>query len=159
MSCTELKYIEPGLTADQNIQAILFNADSPLRDEFKKLFHSLFKQVDAYLEIIHLASQNKSGVSRAEIESKAKFSTNGGRLSERLNDLCQAGFLEEKLSWNKKSGEYYKLIDEFALFQIHWVLDSVFSERMRHFTRDHGLISVKANLTKPGQITHLKMCV
>lgn len=134
-----LKYIESGLTADQNIQNILFNADSPLHDEFKKLFRSLFDNVDAHLEIIHIVSQNKSGISRSEIESQAKFSTNGGRLSERLKNLCQAGFLEMKISWNKKLGEYYKLIDEFTLFQLHWVLNSVFSERKHYFTRDHWI--------------------
>lgn len=134
-----LKYIEPGLTADQNIQNILFNSDSPLHNEFKKLFLSLFEQADAYLEIIHLVSYNKSGVSRSEIESQAKFSTNGGRLSERLKDLCQAGFLEMKIAWNKKLGEYYKLIDEFTLFQLHWVLSSVFSEKKHYFTRDHWI--------------------
>jgi hypothetical protein len=116
-----LKYIEPGLTADQNIQNILFNENSPLRDEFSKLFNSLFENTAAYLEIIHLVSNNNSGISRSEINSKAKLSTNGGRLSERLNDLCQAGFLEEKTPWNKSHGEYYKLIDEFTLFQSRWV--------------------------------------
>lgn len=117
-----LKYVEPGLTADQNIQKIIFSEDSPLRDEFKKLFSSLFENAEAYVEIIKLAGKEKSGITRAEIELNTKLSSNGGRLTERLNDLCQAGFLEEKLAWNKKLGEYYKLIDEFTLFQLHWVL-------------------------------------
>lgn len=117
-----LKYVESGLTAEQNIQNILFNENSPLKDEFKKLFSSLFENVTAYLEIIYLAGSNMAGIARSEIDVKAKLSTNGGRLSERLKDLCQAGFLEEKVAWNKSFGEYYKLIDEFTLFQSHWIL-------------------------------------
>lgn len=130
-----LKYIEQGLTADQNIQRILFDQEAPLRDEFHKLFHSLFEQADAYIEIIHLASQTKSGVLRADIASQAKLSANGGRLSERLKDLCQAGFLDEKTSWHKKLGEYYKISDEFTLFQLHWV----YPEKGRHFFPDYWM--------------------
>ncbi len=117
-----LKYIDAGLTADQIIQNLLFENNSPLRDEFKKLFKSLFENAEAYIEIIKLTAIDRSGVTRSEIESGAKLSSNGGRLSERLRELCQAGFLEEKISWNRKSGEYYKLVDEFTLFQLYWVM-------------------------------------
>jgi len=117
-----LKYVEPGLTADQNIQNIFFNEYSPLKEEFKKLFSSLFNKADAYIELIKLVAEKKSGITRAEIEEKVKLSTNGGRLTERLKDLCYAGFIEEKIAWKKKRGEYYRLIDEFCLFQLRWVL-------------------------------------
>jgi len=116
-----LKYVEQGLTADQIIQEIFFNAASPLKDEFKKLFHSLFENAEAYIEIINLVSANRSGLSRAEIQAKAGLSVNGGSLTERLKDLCSAGFLEERVSWHKKKGEYYRLIDEFCLFYLCWV--------------------------------------
>lgn len=130
-----LKYVEPGLTSDQIIQNLIFGENSPLRDEFNKLFHSLFENADAYVELITLASKDRSGVARSEIESTAKLSTNGGRLTERLKDLCQAGFLEEKLPWDKKFGEYYKLIDEFTLFQLHWVA----SRKSKKFPEDYWI--------------------
>ena len=117
-----LKYVEPHLTADQNIQHILFDPQAPLRDEFKKLFSSLFENEKAYLEIINLVAKNKVGVKRAEIESQAKLSSSGGRLTERLDDLCRAGFLIQRTELNQKIGEYYQLIDEFTLFQWHWVI-------------------------------------
>lgn len=116
-----LKYIEPGLTAEENIQKILFSKSAPLKDEFKKLFQSLFEYSEAYIEIITILAMNKSGISRAELQSKASLSSNGGRLTERLRDLCEAGFIEEKLAWGKKQGEYYKLIDEFSLFHLNWI--------------------------------------
>jgi uncharacterized protein len=56
-------------------------------------------------------------------------------LSTRLVDLCQAGFLEEKLSWNKKHGEYYKVIDEFTLFQLRWIA----SRKGKHFPNDYWI--------------------
>ena len=117
-----LKYIEPHLTADQNIQQILFDPQAPLRNEFKKLFASLFENEKAYLEIIYLVAKNKIGVKRSEIESQATLSSSGGRLTERLDDLCHAGFLVQRTELNQKIGEYYQLIDEFTLFQWHWII-------------------------------------
>lgn len=111
-----LRYVEAEKTSDQITQHLLFNQNPPLRDEFYKLFHSLFENVEAYIELIMLVSKEKFGMTRSDIESKANLSTNGGKLTERLKDLCQAGFFEEKLPWNKKLGEYYRLIDEFTLF-------------------------------------------
>ena len=130
-----LKYVEKGLTAEQNIQQIIFDINAPLKNEFKKLFQSLFTNADAYIEIIILLSKTKAGLSRSDIESQTKLSTNGGRLTERLHDLSSAGFIEERLAWQKKAGEYYKLIDEFSLFHLHWIR----TQKSKRFTVDHWL--------------------
>ncbi len=130
-----LKYIESGLTAEQNIQNILFANNAPLRDEFRKLFQSLFNNANAYIELIKLLAKSKAGMLRNELQTAAKLSTNGGRLTARLNDLCRAGFIEEHIPWQKKTGEYYKVIDEFCLFYLNW-LDS--KKNMR-FTQSHWL--------------------
>lgn len=127
-----LRYIEPGITAEQNIQQIIFDQDAPLKDEFTKLFKSLFKKADVYIEIIKLLAHNKSGLTRAEIAVNAKLSTNGGRLSERLNDLLVAGFIAEHTPWKDNNGQYYKLIDEFCLFYIHWI-----GHHHKNFIQDH----------------------
>jgi len=130
-----LKYVEKGLTAEQNIQKIIFDTNAPLKDEFNKLFRSLFKNSEAYIEIIILLSKTKMGVARPDIDAGAKLSTNGGRLTERLRDLCSAGFVEERISWHKKTGEYYKLVDEFSLFYLYWVK----TQKNKKFMKDHWL--------------------
>ena len=130
-----LKYVERGLTAEQNIQHILFDKDAPLKEEFSKLFKSLFEKSEIYIELVTLLAKTKSGLTRAEIEEKTKFSSNGGRLSERLRDLCAAGFIEEHIAWQKKTGEYYKLVDEFSLFYLQWLG----LQKNKHFTKDHWL--------------------
>lgn len=131
-----LRYVEPHLTADQNIQHILFDDNAPLRDEFKKLFLSLFEHAEAYLEIIYIVSKSKIGIKRTEIENQTKLSSNGGRLTARLRDLCLAGFLEQKPALNRKTGEYYQLIDEFTLFQMYWVIP----ESNQRFSPNHWLM-------------------
>jgi len=130
-----LKYIESGLTAEQNIQNIIFDKNAPLKDEFTKLFHSLFRNSDAYVEIIQLLSTTKSGVTRSDINRFAKLSTNGGSLSERLKDLCNTGFIEEHISWKRKKGEYYKLTDEFCLFFLKWIGHKT----RHHFVKDYWI--------------------
>jgi AAA+ ATPase superfamily predicted ATPase len=116
-----LKYVERGLTAEENIQKILFDQSSPLKDEFQLLFKSLFNDGDSYIELIKIISKNREGVPRAVLKTASKLSTDGGRLTKRLNDLCHAGFIEEYIPWNKERGAYYKLIDEFCLFYLYWI--------------------------------------
>lgn len=130
-----LKLVEKGLTAEQNIQNIFFSKEAPLRNEFDKLFESLFENADAYKELIKLIAKRKEGVRRAELKEDAKFSSGGGRLSKRLEDLKEAGFIEENIPWGRSKGEYYKLIDEFCLFYFQWID----SNKGRKFTQDYWL--------------------
>ncbi len=130
-----LRYVEPGLTAQQNIQQILFADNAPLQDEFNKLFHSLFANAEAYIELIKLIAKKPVGISRADLEQKAKHTGSGGRLTHRIKDLTAAGFIQEYTAWQRKQGEYYKLIDEFSLFYLQWVKVS----KTKQFPREYWL--------------------
>lgn len=130
-----LRYVEPGQTAQQTIQNIFFEKDAPLNDEFSKLFHSLFVNAESYIELIELISAKKKGLQRSELNKMSKLSSHGGRLSTRLKNLCETGFIEEYIPWGKTTGEYYKLIDEFCLFYLHWVKD----QKNQRFSPDHWI--------------------
>jgi AAA+ ATPase superfamily predicted ATPase len=116
-----LNYVEKGRSIAENIQNIFFDKKAPLKEEFTKLFNSLFNEAGAYIELIELISQKKEGLSRAEIESLSKLSPGGGRLTERLDDLERTNFIEAHMPWDKQRGEYFKVIDEFSLFYIYWI--------------------------------------
>lgn len=130
-----LKYIEKGQTAEQNIQNIFFSKEAPLQNEFNKLFESLFENADAYIELVKLIAKRKEGVRRAELKDQANLSSGGGRLSKRLQDLKEAGFIEENIPLGRSKGEYYKLIDEFCLFYLQWI----YSNKQKQFTPDYWL--------------------
>lgn len=130
-----LRYVEPGLTAEQNIQKLFFETTAPLQDEFTKLFESLFENADSYIELVKLIGEKQSGLTRAALQSLAKLSSGGGRLSRRLQDLCETGFLKEYTPYGKEKGEYYKLVDEFCLFFLHWVE----AEKNRSFSKNYWL--------------------
>ncbi|MCW5589674.1 MAG: AAA family ATPase [Legionellales bacterium] len=129
-----LRYVEPGLSAEQNIQKIFFDREAPLKEEFSKLFDSLFENANAYIEIVSLIAKKTQGMSRSEIKSNTLLSSGGGRLSKRLGELCETGFIEEYIPWGKDRGEYYKLIDEFCLFYFHWL-----HSKQKRFTQEHWL--------------------
>lgn len=130
-----LKYVVPGLSAAENIQNCFFAKDAPLKNEFVKLFKSLFTEAKAYVELIKLIAQKKEGISRTTLQESAKLSQGGGRLTDRLQQLEQTNFIESYLPWDKERGEYYKVIDEFCLFHLYWLE----SFRAKKFIADHWL--------------------
>lgn len=127
-----LNYIDKGRSADQSIQKLFFDENAPLKFEFKKLFSSLFKNASAYQELVTVISNKRIGRTRSEIQNIAKQSSNGGRLTSRLEELCAAGFLQSYYPWGKKNGQFYKLIDEYCLFYLQWV-----KQETMLFTEDH----------------------
>ncbi len=114
-----LNFVEKGLSAIQNINDICFNKKGTLYDEFDLLFASLFKKHDVHEEIITFIASKREGVNRSDIESNFKYK--GGRLSGRLRELEEAGFIIEFIPWKKERGIYYKVIDEYTLFYLTWI--------------------------------------
>ncbi len=114
-----LDCIEKGLSAIQNINNICFLRKGTLYDEFSLLFASLFKTHGIHEEIIVFIASKREGVSRSEIESNFIFK--GGRLTERLKELEEAGFIIAFTPWKRERGIYYKIIDEYTLFYLTWI--------------------------------------
>ncbi len=114
-----LNYIEKGLSAIQNINQACFLKSGTLYDEFKMLFASLFKKHTLHEAIIAFMATKREGVSRADIESYTQLK--GGRLSARLRELEEAGFIAAFRPWKKERGTYYKIIDEYTLFYLTWI--------------------------------------
>jgi len=125
----------PGLSAAENIQNIFFTQDAPLKNEFVKLFNSLFTEANAYIELIKLIARKKTGINRSELEEVAKLSSDGGKLTERIKQLEETNFIESYVPWDKERGEYYKVVDEFCLFYLYWLASS----RTKKYTVDHWL--------------------
>ena len=130
-----LKHVNAGLSASQNIQKILFDKNAPLADEFNKLFASLFKDADDYIELIEIISRRSGGMSRSEIEANVRLSKSGGRLTLKLNDLIQTNFLEHFIPWTRERGEFYKVIDEFSLFYMRWLAN----KKQKNILKDYWL--------------------
>lgn len=126
-----LAHVEKGLSASQNIDQLCFDKNGILFDEFNKLYASLFDNSDAHEEIIRLIAQTRHGIARSELTNKSKLSS-GGWLNKRLKELEEAGFISSFIPYKHTSrGIYYKIIDEYTLFYLHWIEPHVNSIRRR----------------------------
>ncbi len=116
-----LNFMKKGLSPTQNIEQACFAQHSDLRGEFDRLFKSLFESYQAHEEIVRVLAKNHYGISRGILAEKLRLSNDGGRLTKRLNELEESGFIRSFLSEHSEKGMYYKLIDEYSLFYLSWI--------------------------------------
>jgi AAA+ ATPase superfamily predicted ATPase len=112
--------IPKGNSASQIVEALIFKKDGELRNEFHRLFQSLFDQYEVYEKIVRALANSKSGLDRNELLKATKLQT-GGTANKYLKNLEHSGFIESFIPYgNKKKNIYFRLIDEFCLFSISW---------------------------------------
>ncbi len=109
-------FLEKGNSLTQNIDRILFARNAPLKQEFKYLYASVFKNPKVYLSIIEALGKKKIGMTREEIIEKSGVG-NSGDLTSKLKELESCGFIRKYDAYgNKKKNAIYQLIDNFTLF-------------------------------------------
>ena len=113
-----LSLLDNALSLPANIDQLFFSRDAELKKEFDRLFKSLFKSPQSYVDIIQLLANNKKGLTRKEISEKLKKET-GGHLSKLLVNLENCDFIrkynvrERKI--NSNNG-IYQLTDFYIQF-------------------------------------------
>ena len=138
-----LDQVQPGLSAIQNIQAICFQRNGYLRNEFDRLFDSLFNNAADHVEIVRVLASKKIGMTRKEIIAKTKFK-NGGMLTGILNELQQSGFIEIYNGFGKRTKEsLYRLTDPYSLFYLTFIEPLSVNTKI-DFTRLSDLLNYKA---------------
>jgi len=116
-----LKEIRPGKSAAQNIDAICFAKNGLLKDEFLKLYPSLFDNASNHISIIRALATKWKGLSRKEIVNISKL-TDGGSVTKYLTELSQSGFINSYLPYGKTKKEtLYRLTDEYSLFYLKYI--------------------------------------
>lgn len=105
----------------QNIDRLFFARNAALRDEYDRLFASVFVNPEAVKSIAQLLYTRNAGFTRREITEKLGI-TDGGRLSRNLNALIASDFIVKYIPFGlKKREEHYKLIDPFCIFYLHFI--------------------------------------
>lgn len=117
-----LAHAKKGLSAPQLIENLAFTQNSLLFKEFDNLFSSLFDDAEPYVEILRIIAAHRYGVGQEDIIKKAKLISRGGRASDKLKDLEEAGFIISFTPYmHKKRGIYYRVMDEYTLFYLKWI--------------------------------------
>jgi hypothetical protein len=116
-----LKAIKKSYSITQNINALCFQKNGLLFDEFDKLFYSLYEFPELYINIIRAIGKKANGLSRDDLIVSTK-SSDGGYLNLMLKSLEEAGFISSFLPLgHTRRGIHYRLIDEYVLFYINWI--------------------------------------
>lgn len=116
-----LMQAEPGFSSAHILDSICFSKDGVLRNEFEKLFASLFDQSEQHIRIVDALQQKRSGMSRNTLLATAKIPS-GGTASLLLKELEESGFISSAIPFGKKSNDaIYRISDEFTLFHYDWI--------------------------------------
>lgn len=109
-------YFKKGLSLAQNIDAMFFGRDAPLKDEFDFLYASLFAKPESYITIISALAGKRMGLRRAEIV-EATGVDDSGRLTRQLEELESCDFIRRYTCFGKKKKDaVYQLVDGFTVF-------------------------------------------
>lgn len=113
-----LRYFNKRLSLAQNINEIFFADEAPLKDEFNRMFASLFKNAEPIKQIIKAIASKNKGITRKEL-SEITGVTDSGEVSKQLNALIAGDFIIKYKSFgDNKRDEIYKLVDPFSYFYL-----------------------------------------
>lgn len=107
----------------QNVDRLFFSQDIQMRREFRRLFNTLYKNPDKYIDIIKALNKSRKGLTREEIASELKCSNNG-HLGKRLEDLVCCDLIRKNIVREKeikRKDAIYQLCDFFSLFYLTFI--------------------------------------
>lgn len=113
-------YFQSGMSLAQNIDALFFSNKGKLRDEYNRLFASIFSNPELMKKIVGVLYTRNAGYTRSEIIEKIGMN-DGGTLSQNLNALIASDFVIKYVPFGKGKREHYKLVDPFCMFYLHFV--------------------------------------
>lgn len=116
-----MSYLQKGMSLAQNIDNLFFQKEGKLRNEFDRLYASLFSSPESYIKVVKLLSQKRYGYTRKEIAEITKLPYGGG-LTTILSSLEASDFIVSYVPYGSSSRNvYYKLTDFYTLFYYHFL--------------------------------------
>lgn len=107
----------------QNVDRLFFSQDIQMRREFRRLFNTLYKNPEKYIDIIKALNKSRKGLTREEIASELKCSNNG-HLGKQLEDLACCDLIRKNIVREKeikRKDAIYQLCDFFSLFYLTFI--------------------------------------
>ncbi len=138
-----LGYFEKGNSIAQDIDDMFFSKSAVLKDEFNRLFASVFGRPDTIKQIVRFLFTRRSGYKRREISDSIGLKE-GEKLSECLSALIASDFIIKYIPFgHSKRDFHYKLVDPFCLFYLHFIdnKDSLAADFWKQNTSSQTVIS------------------
>lgn len=116
-----LRLVERGESAAAAIDRLCFARGGELRDEFGKLYASLFEHHERHVALVRALGAAPRGLGRGELAARAGFGS-GGTVTRTLDDLEECGFvLRTPQLGHAVRDAVYRLADELSLFHLRWI--------------------------------------
>ncbi len=116
-----LKEIKKDQSVAQNIDNLCFAPHGLLKDEFDKLYTSLYDKPDYHIAVIRALSTKWMGLTRSQLLEITGFS-DGGSFTRTLIELEQSDFIISIPPFNKKKKDtLYRLVDNYSLFYLKFI--------------------------------------
>lgn len=129
-------YMDEELSLAQNVDRVFFDKNASLYSEYDRLFESVFKRPEIIKSIVELLYKKNMGYTRREIAEKLQMS-DGGHLTKDLNALIASDFIIKYVPFGlDRKEDYYKLVDPFCLFYLHFVKNQI--EKNRHYWQQNS---------------------
>jgi hypothetical protein len=117
-------YFEPGLSLAQNIDRLFFEKQAKLRDEYNRLFTSVFESPEYMKKLVSLLFRKSRGYTRKEMIGLSEALSEGSRLTEALRALVAGDFVIRYIPFGCSGREtHYRLSDPFIIFFQHFMSD------------------------------------
>ena len=125
-----LRYFDRKMSLAQNIETVFFRSNAPLKDEYDRLFSSLFVNPDTMKSIVEAIGSKNRGLTRQEVLEKTGIA-NSGEFSNYLKALISGSFIIKYCSFGcSKKEVYYKLVDPFCIFYLKFVKNDMLKQRL-----------------------------
>ena len=119
-----MNYFRKGKSLAQNIDELFFSGSAVLRQEYDRLFSSVFTNPEMMKKIVEFLNTRSAGFTRREIVDGTGIS-DGGMLSNALKSLIVSDFIVKYVPFGMgKRAEHYKLVDPFCIFYLRFVKDA-----------------------------------
>lgn len=131
-----LSLVQPNESLAQALDRLYSKSTGILRREYDRLFASLFKMPEPYMNIITVLSKNHMGLTRDEIADIMHMQS-GGTLTKWLKDLKNCDFIRSYRVYSRKikqNSELYALTDMFTIFHLHF--HTIIGEEEKFFSKN-----------------------
>lgn len=113
--------LRPGLPAAQNFDHLFFGEADEMRNEYGRIFSSLFKRPTRHLAVVEALGSRRSGMTWTEVR-KAVPGGAGEDTTRCLEELCDCGFLRRySMIGHRKKDAIYQLVDPFTAFHFKFL--------------------------------------
>ena len=115
------KQLDKSKGLPQNIDNLFFKRNAVLREEFVKIYNSLFLHSEKHIALVKVLGEKRSGLTREEFVKNAGMA-DGGSISRMLEELELCGFVRSYNGFGKKTKDkIYQLSDFFSLFHLNFI--------------------------------------